>query len=73
MIEISLVDNKLTKDNPYDRMGMVQNRKIKTVADIVKQLTAEGSILKRTECDAVIHSTLRTITRNLIEGYEFRS
>ncbi len=49
MLEISLADNKLTKDDPNDRMAIVQNRKQKNVADIVDQLTVEGSILKPTE------------------------
>ena len=73
MLQISLADNKLTKDDPNDRMAVVQNRKYKTVDDIVDQLTIEGSILKPTECEAVITGVLRTITKNLREGYGFQS
>ena len=73
MLQISLVDNKLTKDDPDDRMAIVQNRKQKTVADIIEQLTVEGSILKPTECEAVITGVLRMILKNVREGYGFES
>lgn len=73
MLQISLADNKLTKDDPNDRMAIVQNRKQKSVADIVDQLTVEGSILKPTECEAVINGVLRTMVKNLREGYGFQS
>ena len=73
MLQISLADNKLTIDDLEDRMAVVQNRKQKSVADIVNQLTVEGSILKPTECEAVITGMLRTIVKNLREGYGFQS
>ena len=73
MLQVSLVDNKLTKDDLDDRMAVVQNRKHKNVNDLVGQLTVEGSILKPTECEAVITGVLRTIVKNLREGYGFQS
>ena len=73
MLYISLVDNKLTPNDPNDRMAMVQNRRQKTVKDIVDQMTGRGSILKSTECNAVIQDTFRVIMENLLEGYGFTS
>ena len=73
MLEISLADNKLTKDDPNDRMAIVQNRKQKNVDDLVAQLTVEGSILKPTECEAVIKGVFQKIVANLREGYGFQS
>lgn len=73
MLEISLIDNKLTVDDDQDCVAMVQNRKYKSVDDIIEQLTGEGSILKPTECEAVITGVLRTITKNLAQGYGFQS
>ncbi len=71
MLQISLVDNKLTTDDPDDCMAQVQNRQQMTVKDVVKQITVKGSILKPTECNAVINSVLETITDNLREGHGF--
>lgn len=68
MIEISLLDNKLTP-NPVDRRAMVQNRKKKRVKDLINQITGPGSILKDTECVAVIEAFLKAIAGNLQEGY----
>lgn len=73
MLQISLSNNKLTKNDEHDCMAVVQNRKYKTVEELVAQLTGEGSILKPTECETVITALLRTITKNLHEGYGFQS
>jgi hypothetical protein len=71
MLQISLIDNKLTVDDLEDRMAQVQNRQQMTTADVVKQITGKGSILKPTECNAVINDVLEAITTNLREGYGF--
>ena len=73
MLLISLLDNKLTPNDPHDRRAIVQNLRYITVAELVDQLTQEGSILKPTECNAVINAAFRTITNNLREGYGFAS
>jgi hypothetical protein len=68
MIEISLLDNKLTP-NPVDCRAMVQNRKKKRIKDLVDQITGPGSILKDTECVAVVDALFKAIAKNLTEGY----
>ena len=73
MLQISLTNNKLTKNDERDCMAVVQNRRYKTLSELVDQLTGEGSILKPTECEAVIVAALRTITKNLHQGYGFQS
>jgi hypothetical protein len=64
--------NLMTPD-PLDCRAVVVNRTIYTVKDIVKQITGEGSILKETECNAVIESFLKKIGSNLADGICFQS
>jgi hypothetical protein len=64
--------NLMTPD-PYDCRAVVVNRTTYSIKDIVKQITAEGSILKETECNAVIDSFLKRIGTNLAEGICFQS
>lgn len=71
MLQIALVDNKLTTEDLEDCMAQVQNRQPLTTADVVKQITGKGSILKPTECNAVINDVLEAITDNLRQGRGF--
>ncbi len=71
MLLYSLVDNPLTVDNKEDCRAQVQNYLYRGVEDIVKQITIPGSILKDTECVAVINAFLKVVTANLEEGIGF--
>ena len=71
-INYVLHPNPITPD-PDDCRAIVVNRTIYSVKDIVKQITGEGSILKETECNAVIEAFLKKIGLNLIEGICFQS
>lgn len=59
--------------NPDDCRAVVVNRTNYSVSDIVKQITGEGSILKETECNAVINAFLKRVGTNLSEGISFQS
>ena len=59
--------------NPDVWRAIVVNRNIYFIEDVVKQMTGEGSILKETECVAVIMSFLKRIGLNLAEGIGFQS
>lgn len=72
MLKYSLVDNPLT-DDPNDCRAQVQEYRRKRIEDIVTQLTVAGSILKDTECIAVINGFLKTLAHNLSEGVGFDS
>ncbi len=73
MLYIKLVDNPLTKDDPNDCRAMVVNYKKKKMIQIVKQIAVPGSILKETECEAVIKRFLQILAGNLHEGIGFES
>lgn len=68
----SLQDNPLTPD-PTDFRAQVQNNPRLTVEEVVEKMTVEGSILKKTECNAVIKAFLQEITRNIGQGIGFTS
>ncbi len=72
MLYIKLVDNPLTQD-PNDCRAMVANYKKKKISQIVRQITIPGSILKETECEAVIKRFLQILAENLHEGVGFDS
>ncbi len=63
----------LITSNPDVWRAIVVNRNIYFIEDVVKQMTGEGSILKETECVAVIMSFLKRIGVNLTEGIGFQS
>lgn len=71
-INYVLHPNLMTPD-PDDCKATVVNRTTFNLDDVVKQLTSEGSILKQTECYAVIDAFLRKLGLNLAEGISFRS
>lgn len=68
----SLQDNPLTPD-PTDFRAQVQNNPRLTVEEIVEKMTIEGSILKKTECNAVIKAFLQELTYNISQGAGFTS
>ena len=72
MLKYALYRNHLTKgENDYS--AMPQSLINKKIEDIIQQITTPGSILKQTECVAVIHDFFRAISENLNEGYGFIS
>jgi hypothetical protein len=71
-INYVLHPNLMTQD-PDDCRAVVVNRTTYSVTDIVKQITGEGSILKETECNAVINAFLKKLGSNLSEGICFQS
>ncbi len=71
MLLYSLVDNPLTVDNKEDCRAQVQDYTYRQIEDIVNQITVPGSILKDTECVAVINAFLKAITANLEAGIGF--
>jgi hypothetical protein len=64
---ISLQHNPLTQ-RPNDFMAIVRDVIYKDTGQIIKQMTGPGSILKETECLAVINSYWGAINENLKEG-----
>ena len=71
-LEFALFDNPLTPD-PTDYRAVVQNRQKRTIDELVDRIAIPGSILKRTECVAVIHEFLGNIAKDLEEGIGFSS
>lgn len=72
MMNYALHDNVLTPDQ-YDRMAIVQDTVKCTTQDLVNDITSEGSILKPTECNAVIAATFRALGQRLQKGEGFIS
>lgn len=69
-LKYALFDNKMTED-PDDYMAIVQEAQNKNLDDIIKQITVPGSILKETECRAVIGDFLKKLAENAQEGIGF--
>ena len=72
MITFSLHDNVLTPD-PLDHMAVVQDTPKCTTQDLVEDITGEGSILKPTECNAVINAVFMALGKRLRQGQGFIS
>lgn len=72
MLLYALHRNYLTEGED-DYTAIPQSSTNKKIEDIIKQITIPGSILKETECVAVIHQFLRAIGTNLGEGTGFIS
>lgn len=72
MLDYSLHDNVLTRDET-DFMAMIQNSQKCKIPDIVEDITVAGSILKETECVAVIHATFKALGKRLARGEGFQS
>lgn len=71
-LQISLEPNVLT-ERPDDYMAVVRNVVYRDFKAILKQLTLPGSILKETECVAVINAFWNAIEENLKEGIGYSS
>lgn len=72
MLKFALYPNHLTESED-DYTAMPQEQKFKRIEDIIHQITLPGSILKETECTAVIHDCFKAIAANLKDGYGFTS
>jgi len=72
MLHYSLHVNHLT-EGEHDYRAVAQPLENYKIEDIVRQITGRGSILKDTECIAVIHDFFRVIGENLVEGKGFTS
>ena len=72
MLPYSLHDNVLTPD-PTDYMAVVQDTKKCSISNIIDDITGEGSILKETECSAVLHAFFRALGKRLQNGEGFIS
>ncbi len=72
MINYALHDNVLTPD-PNDAMAIVQDTKKCTLDDLVQDVTGTGSILKETECNAVMPAIFRALGKRLQNGEGFIS
>jgi hypothetical protein len=72
MLKYALYPNPLTKRG-NDFKAIAQSFEIISIEDIIRQITIPGSILKETECAAVIHDFFKAIAHNLEEGRGFAS
>lgn len=66
-LEYALYDNPLTPD-PNDFAAKVQNPQNYTLAQVISQMTQEGSILKTTECDVVLKAFFKQLAKNIDQG-----
>ncbi len=71
-LKFALYDNPVTPD-PNDYMAIVQDPVKRTIDEIVAQMTTPGSILKETECVAVMHRFFKILGENLEKGEGFTS
>jgi hypothetical protein len=72
MLKFSLFDNALTPD-PNDCMGLVVESEKVTIEQLVAMIVVQGSILKKTECNAVIYEFFEKLAQCLAEGKGFTS
>lgn len=72
MLKYALYLNHLKESND-DYIAMPQEQKYKRIEDIIHQITLPGSILKETECKAVIHDFMKAVATNLKNGHGFIS
>lgn len=70
MFKFALFRNHLT-GNDNDYLAVPQSTENKRTEDIIHQITIPGSILKETECAAVINDFFKAIASNLQEGVGF--
>lgn len=70
MLKYALYRSQLNgRQNTYT--AIPQAYEIKNIEDIIHQLTGPGSILKETECVAVIHDFFKALSSQLHEGHGF--
>lgn len=72
MVKYSLFDNPVTPD-PDDCKAIVQDAEKIGIDDLIDDVTTEGSILKRTECVAVVHAVFMALGKQLKKGKGFTS
>ena len=72
MLKYALYPSTITKGK-NDHLAIPQGRINSTIEEIIHQITGPGSILKETECVAVIHDFFKAIAGNLKEGKGFMS
>ena len=72
MMKYALYKNHLTQgENDY--VAIPQSTENLKIEDIISQITKPGSILKQTECVAVIHDFFNAVATNLEQGKGFVS
>lgn len=71
-MKYSLYDNKMTQDNPDDCFARSVEVKTNSRDELVQNLTRSGSILKPTECQAVIDGYWREIGGFIAKGEAYR-
>ena len=67
MLKYALYPSTITKGED-DHLAIPQGRINSNIEEIIHQITGPGSILKETECVAVIHDFFNVISGNLKEG-----
>lgn len=72
MLKYALFKNPL-KPGTEEAVAVVQERQTYTVQQVISQLTAEGSILKDVETQAVLQAFFKRLVRNMAEGIGFQS
>lgn len=70
-LQYALYNNHLTSEDDFT--AKVQKLKTNSIEDIVELMTAEGSILKTTECNAVIIDFFRVLAQRIAKGEGFGS
>lgn len=66
-INFCLYDNPMTPD-PNDRRAMIVETTMRTRLEVINQITGPGSILKPTECEAVLTAFFKQLGTNLEQG-----
>jgi hypothetical protein len=72
MLKYALYPNRLTQGED-DYRAIPQSMMNEGIEEVIGQITIPGSILKETECVAVIHEFFRVISENLKNGKGFVS
>lgn len=70
-LKYALYKNLLTPELTY--AARIQELQTKSIEEVVTQLTREGSILKETECNAVLTAFFEQLAKNIKEGIGFQS
>lgn len=71
MLHYQLTANNLITGNPEERLARPVNVTVKTLADLIRDITGPGSILKPTESEAVISDYWGQITDYLRQGQAY--
>ncbi len=71
-MDYTLYENKLTADIADDFVARVVNTETKNREDVIAEITGPGSILKKTECNAVIENYWEKIISSVETGAYYR-